>query len=181
MNMNTIWHNVAKERITPEEFLACIEISAGSSNKYELDKETGALLLDRILYTATHYPHNYGFIPRTLSEDTDPLDVLVICRKPIISLALTPAFPIGILEMNDSGALDEKIIAVCAHDPVYNSYQDISELPKHVTDEIVHFFKVYKQLETGKYTEVGNMKGREAAIMALKKDMASYAKAFPEE
>ncbi|MEG0977793.1 MAG: inorganic diphosphatase [Bacilli bacterium] len=142
-----LWHNVNRERINPNKFLACIEISKGSKCKYELDKETGALRLDRVLYTSTIYPHNYGFIPKTLSEDRDPLDVLVLCSEPIISLALMEAVPIGVLMMTDSGEQDEKIIAVAASDPFYSCYKDITELPAHILEEISHFFKVYKELE----------------------------------
>jgi inorganic pyrophosphatase len=174
-----IWHAVDKSRVTPEEFVACIEISQGSKNKYELDKQTGALILDRILYTATHYPQNYGFIPHTLSEDGDPLDVLVISSEPIIPLALTLAYPIGILEMDDTGKLDEKIIAICSHDPLWNGYRDIIELPEHVSEEIVHFFTVYKELEHGKKTVVREIKGRDAAKLAIAKDIANYELAFP--
>jgi inorganic pyrophosphatase len=176
-----IWHAVDAKRITPEQFVACIEISAGSKNKYELDKQTGALILDRILFTATHYPQNYGFIPHTLSEDGDPLDVLVICSEPIVPLALTPAYPIGLLEMNDTGQLDEKIIAICAHDPLYNDYKDICQLPSHVSEEIKHFFTVYKELEYGKHTEVKEIKGRDAAKEVIKKDIEAYERAFPSQ
>jgi inorganic pyrophosphatase len=174
-----IWHAVDPKRVTPDDFLACIEISAGSKNKYELDKETGALILDRILYTATHYPHNYGFIPHTLSEDGDPLDVLVISSEPIVPLALTRARPIGLLVMDDTGVLDEKVIAVCANDPLYNVYSDICQLPSHVSDEIKHFFTVYKELEHNKRTEVKEIKGRDAAKEAIAKDIKAYEKAFP--
>ena len=173
-----IWHTVDIKRIKPEEFIACIEITARSKNKYELDKETGALILDRILYTSTNYPHNYGFIPRTLSEDGDPLDVLVVCSEPIIPLSLTLARPIGLLEMEDSGSLDEKVIAVCAHDPLYNEYKDISELPKHVSDEIRHFFSVYKELEHGKHTIVKEMLGPEAAKKCIERCINSYKEKF---
>ena len=107
-----LWHAVRKERITPTEFLCCVEISADSSLKYELDKETGALRLDRILSTATHYPHNYGFIPRTLGDDGDPLDVLLIASRPIQPLALARAIPLGVVMMEDTGRGDEKILAV---------------------------------------------------------------------
>ncbi len=174
-----LWHSVDKKRITPERFIACIEISAGSKNKYELDKETGALILDRILFTATHYPQNYGFIPHTLSEDGDPLDVLVICSEPIVPLALTEAFPIGILEMEDTGKLDEKIIAVCSHDPIYQNFHEIAELPSHVSEEISHFFTVYKELEHGKTTVVKEMRNAAAAKEAIRKDILAYEKAFP--
>lgn len=177
--MVNLWHDVPKERITPEDFLAVIEISQGSKNKYELDKQTGALILDRILYTATHYPHNYGFIPHTLSEDGDPLDVLVISSEPVLPLSMTHCKPIGILEMVDNGALDEKIIAVIPSDPLYSGYNDINQLPEHVTEEIAHFFRVYKMLERGKYTEVGEMRDHVAAKEAIRKDMANYEKHFP--
>jgi inorganic pyrophosphatase len=176
--MSIIWHDVAPERVTPESFIACIEISAGSKNKYELDKQTGALILDRILYTATHYPHNYGFIPRTISEDGDPLDVLVISSEPIVPLALTLAYPIGLLEMTDTGAKDEKIIAICAHDPLYNTYHDISELPSHVSEEIMHFFKVYKELEHKK-TVIDKMLGRKEAEECVRRSIAAYERAYP--
>lgn len=179
MNMHSIWHSIAPERITPEAFLACIEISAGSKNKYELDKESGSLILDRILSTSTSYPHNYGFIPRTLSEDGDPLDVLVICSEPILPLSLTLAYPIGVLSMRDNGKGDTKIIAVSAHDPLYKDFRDIRELPSFVSKEIAHFFRVYKDLEEGSNTEVGVMEGREAAIKAIEHDIKAYALAFP--
>lgn len=175
-----IWHTVKANRVTPDEFIACIEISAGSKNKYELDKETGALILDRILYTATHYPQNYGFIPHTLSEDGDPLDVLVICSEPIVPLALTLAYPIGLLEMDDTGSLDEKVIAICAHDPLYNGFKSIDELPPHVAEEIKHFFTVYKTLEHGKSTTVHDIKGVDAAKACIKKSIEAYERKFPE-
>lgn len=173
-----IWHTVDIKRIKPEEFIACIEISARSKNKYELDKETGALILDRILSTSTNYPQNYGFIPRTLSEDGDPLDVLVLCSEPIIPLSLTLAKPIGLLEMEDCGALDEKVIAVCAHDPLYNGFRDISELPPHLSDEIRHFFSVYKELEIGKQIIVKEMRGREAAEKSIARCIENYKNRF---
>lgn len=176
-----IWHAVDKDRITPSKFIACIEISAGSKNKYELDKKSGALILDRILFTATHYPHNYGFIPKTLSSDGDPLDVLVISSEPIVPLALTEAYPIGILEMEDTGSKDEKIIAICAHDPLYNGYTDICQLPEHVSEEITHFFTVYKNLEHGKSTIVKEIRGRDAAKECIQKSIEAYEKAFPDK
>ena len=169
-----IFSRIPMDEITPKSFLACIEISKGSRNKYELDHETGLLVLDRILYTATHYPHNYGFIPKTLSEDGDPLDVLVICSEPMVPLSMTMAYPIGILEMVDSGKLDEKIIAICSHDPTYNIYHDIEELPPHVTEEIQHFFSVYKQLEHGKKTQVKEMRGHKDAEKAIRKCIKAY-------
>ena len=152
-----IWHDVDSKRISPTDFLAVVEISKGTKNKYELDKETGILKLDRVLYTSTHYPTNYGFIPRTLSEDQDPLDVLVLCTEPIVPLAIVQCYPIGVMLMQDGGEMDYKIIAIPFKDPTWNIYHDISELPPHIMDEISHFFKVYKQLE-GKKTTVFQVK-----------------------
>ena len=156
------WHDVASERVTPEQFLALIEISKGSKNKYELDKETGHLILDRVLFTSTHYPQNYGFIPRTYADDYDPLDVLVLCSEPILPMSFVSARPIGVLIMTDGGLNDEKIIAVADNDPFYNQYTDIHQVPCHVMDEIKHFFTVYKSLE-GKTTSVDVVKGVEEA------------------
>ena len=170
-----IWHSVDKKRITPDEFLAVIEISKGSKNKYELDKSTGLLILDRILYTSTHYPHNYGLIPLTYADDLDPLDVLVICSEPIIPLTLVKCKPIGVLHMIDGGYRDEKIIAVPLSDPFYNHYKDVEKLPKHLFDEIKHFFEVYKTLEN-KPTAVYHVEGAKAAKDIIAKALASYEK-----
>ncbi len=172
-----IWHQVSASRIKPDDFIACIEIPKGSKNKYELDKETGALRLDRILFTSTHYPQNYGFIPHTYAGDNDPLDVLVLCSEPISSLALVEAYPIGVVKMVDNGEFDEKIIAICKHDPFYNTYKNITDLPQHVSDEIKHFFSVYKTLEN-KDTIVEEIEGKEEAIRIIKKCIANYEKKF---
>ena len=145
--MNNIWHDISPKRITPEEFIAVVEISKGSKKKYELDKETGLIILDRILHTSTHYPANYGFIPRTYGDDLDPLDVLVLCSEPLEPLTLVRCYPIGMISMIDSGRNDEKIIAIPVSDPTYNSYRDIKELPAHIFEEMQHFFRVYKNLE----------------------------------
>ncbi len=169
-----VFDNIPESKITSDSFYACIEIPKGSKCKYEVDHQTGLLVLDRILHTATHYPHNYGFIPNTLSDDGDPLDVLVICSEPMVPLSLTEAYPIGILEMIDSGALDEKIIAVCAHDANFNQYKDISELPEHICDEIKHFFTVYKQLEHGKKTVVKEIQGSSAAKKSIERAIQAY-------
>ncbi len=142
-----IWKDISKERITPDDFVACIEIEKGSKNKYELDKETGLIILDRVLFTSTHYPMNYGFIPRTLSDDKDPLDVFVICSQPIEKMSLVRCYPIGVVFMTDNEERDEKIIAIPFGDPQYNCYRDIGELPTHIIDELKHFLTVYKTLE----------------------------------
>ena len=174
------WHDISNDRITPDNFLALIEISKGSKNKYELDKYSGALKLDRILYTSTHYPHNYGFIPRTYADDGDPLDVLVICSEPIVPLALVECYPIGMLEMIDGGSKDAKIIAIAKNDPVYNSFSDIKQIPNHILQEIKHFFVVYKQLE-GKETIVDHIRGRMMAMDVIAQCIEAYNKKFGEE
>ena len=172
-----IWHDISPNRITKENFFAVIEIQKGSKMKYELDKKTGFLLLDRVLYTSTHYPANYGFIPRTYAEDGDPLDVLVLCSEPISSLALVKCYPIGVISMLDNGARDDKIIAIPFNDPTYNSYKDINELPKHVFEEMSHFFTVYKSLE-GKETVIDEMKGREEAVTIIERCIDRYIDSF---
>ena len=168
-----IWHDISPERIKKEDFVAVIEISKGGRNKYELDKETGMLKLDRVLYTATHYPANYGFIPRTYAGDGDPLDVLVLCQEKIVSLAMVEVYPIGVLKMIDNNEYDEKIIAVAKKDPFLNEYQDITQVPQQVSSEIKHFFEVYKQLE-GKSTTVDEMLGRSEAEQIIEKCMKRY-------
>lgn len=145
--MRNIWHDIDPKRISPEDFVVVVEIAKGSKNKYELDKETGLMILDRVLYTSTHYPANYGFIPRTFADDGDPLDALVLCSEPIAPMTLVRCYPIGAIKMIDCGENDEKVIAIPFGDPMYNSYRDISDLPEHIFDEMAHFFTVYKTLE----------------------------------
>ncbi len=175
--MANIWHDISPKRITPEEFICVIEIPKGSKKKYELDKETGFLILDRILYTSTHYPANYGFIPRTYGDDGDPLDVLLLCAETLEPLTLVRARPIGVISMIDNNQGDEKIIAIPANDPTYNHYTDISELPAHIFDEMSHFFTVYKNLEN-KQTAVNEVSGRETALQIIKKAIADYVEEF---
>jgi len=150
-----------------------IEIPKGYKQKYELDKETGLLILDRILYTSTHYPANYGLIPRTLSDDGDPLDVLVLCSESLEPLSMVRCYPIGVITMLDNDSSDEKIIAIPFSDPTYNEYKDISELPKHIFDEMRHFFSVYKQLEN-KQTAVDEVADRRAAIKIIETCIRNY-------
>lgn len=172
-----IWHDIDNDRIKQDEFIACIEIPKGSKKKYELDKETGLIILDRILYTSTHYPANYGFIPRTYAGDNDPLDVLVICQESVYPLTLVECYPIGVLKMIDNNEQDEKIIAISKNDPYLNCYKDISELPNQISDEIKHFFEVYKQLE-GKVTSVDQMNGREEAQRIIEECINNYKVKF---
>lgn len=172
-----IWHDINPTRITPEHFTTVIEISKGGKNKYELDKETGMLCLDRVLYTSTHYPANYGFIPLTYADDKDPLDVLLICQETIQPMTLVECAPIGIIYMTDGSSTDEKIIAVPVRDPAYSSYQDISELPAHIFNEFTNFFEVYKTLE-GVTTHVEEAKGREEALRVINECIDRYRNHF---
>ena len=172
-----IWHDIDPAEITPEKFTGVIEIPKGSKCKYEMDKKTGICRLDRILYTATHYPANYGFIPRTFADDGDPLDVLVLCDEPIYPLTLVDVYPIGVVRMIDGGKLDDKIIAVPVADPTYFGINDIDELPAHIFDEILHFFTVYKQLEN-KQTAVKELFGGKEAAEIVAQCIACYIETF---
>ena len=170
-----IWHDIESSRITPEDFIAVVEINKGSKQKYEMDKKTGLLRLDRILYTSTHYPANYGFIPHTLAADNDPLDVLILCSESLVPMSLVECYPIGVIVMNDGGAMDEKIIAIPFADPNYNTYKDIADLPSHIFEEMRHFFCVYKQLE-GKASTVDVTADRNEAVKIIASSMESYKK-----
>lgn len=172
-----IWHDIDPEVITSTDFSAVIEIPKGSSCKYELDKHTGLLRLDRVLYTSTHYPANYGFIPRTYADDGDPLDVLVLCNESIQPLTLIRVFPIGVMRMIDSGATDDKIIAVPFSDPSYNHIKSIDDLPAHIFDEIMHFFSVYKQLEN-KQTAVKELFDYKEAVKIIAEAIDLYKEKF---
>ena len=172
-----IWHDIDPKRINPEDFVAVVEISKGSKKKYELDKATGMLMLDRVLYTSTHYPENYGFIPRSYGDDGDPLDVLVICSEALEPMTLVRCFPVGYISMMDGGRKDEKIIAIPFADPTYCHHRDISELPRHIFDEMTHFFSVYKALE-GKDTVAGEVNGREAAVQVIREALDRYVENF---
>ncbi len=172
-----IWHDIDPKEITENDFSAVIEIPKGCKCKYELDKYTGLLRLDRVLYTSTHYPANYGFIPRTFADDGDPLDVLVLCTEPIYPLTLIRVTPIGVMRMLDGGKMDDKIIAVPFSDPSYFGINSIDELPAHIFDEIMHFFTVYKQLEN-KQTAVKSLLGKEEAVRIIKEAIECYDKTF---
>ncbi len=178
--MSNIWHDIDPKRISPQDFVALIEISKGSRNKYELDKDTGLLILDRVLYTSTHYPANYGFIPHTYADDLDPLDVLVLCSEAIDPRTLVRCYPIGVIKMLDNGRNDEKIIAVPFADPTYNVYRSIFALPRHVYDEMGHFFTVYKNLE-GKETAIDEVMGETEAIAIIRKSIEAYDLKFGRE
>lgn len=171
------WHDIDSSRITPESFAVIIEIPKGSKVKYELDKQTGFLKMDRILHTSTHYPANYGFIPKTYADDYDPLDVLVLCSEKLYPMTLVKCYAIGVITMIDNGRNDEKIIAIPFEDPTYNSYTDISQLPQHIFDEMRHFFSVYKSLEN-KDTAVDEIKGAEDAKKIIKATIDTYRELY---
>ncbi len=172
-----IWHEMNPKRIKPDDFVAVIEIQKGSKMKYELDKDTGMLELDRILHTSTHYPSSYGFIPRTYADDGDPLDVLVLCSEILKSMTIVRCYPIGVIRMIDSGKKDDKIIAIPMQDPTYNCYRNIDELPQHISDEMMHFFRVYKELEN-KTTAVKEIEGADVARQIIEEDIDRYIDNF---
>lgn len=171
------WHDFEMRRVTPERFVAVVEISKGGKNKYELDKPTGMLKLDRVLYTSTHYPANYGLIPLTLADDNDPLDVLIMCQETIAPMCIVECKPLGVMTMIDDDEKDEKIIAVPVGDPSMEHYTDISQLPDHNFQEMRHFFEVYKALE-GKNTFVERMEGHYTAEKVIETCMEAYQKQF---
>lgn len=172
-----IWHDIDQAAVKPEKFMAVIEIPSGSKKKYELDKQTGLLKLDRILHTSTHYPANYGFIPRTYADDGDPLDVLVLCTETLDPLVMVECYPIGVVRMLDGDECDDKIIAIPTHDPTWNYYQDVTQLPPHILNEIGNFFEVYKSLEHKK-TAMSNTLGREAALQIIRDTMLTYKRHY---
>jgi inorganic pyrophosphatase len=171
------WRDLPPGPRPPEEVTAVIEIPRGSRNKYELDKETGMLKLDRVLYSAVHYPGDYGFIPRTLHEDGDPLDILVRINEATFPGCQIDVRPIGVLKMLDRGEPDDKILAVPSHDPQHNEYFDIADLPGHYLKEVEHFFLIYKDLE-GKRMEIAGWEKSESALKVITDSMERYADKF---
>ena len=172
--MTHAWHDVTPGERLPEEFVAVVEIPTGSKIKYELDKLTGMLRLDRVLYSAVHYPANYGFIPQTFAEDDDPLDVLVLCQEPLAPLTLIAARPIGLMTMLDAGKRDHKILAVAVDDPEYAGYREAAELPSHKLAMLRRFFQDYKQLE-GKAVEVDEFHNAATTIPVIENALEQYS------
>ena len=170
------WHDVTPGENLPGEFNAIIEIPMGSSVKYELDKRTGLIKMDRVLYSAVYYPANYGFIPQTLAEDDDPLDVLVLCQEPVVPLTLLKARAIGLMTMMDSGKRDHKILAVAVHDPEFNAFSEASELPAHRLNMLRRFFQDYKTLE-GKAVEVDDFTPVEFTCGVIQDSLERYSEA----
>jgi len=169
------WHDVTPGEHIPQEFSAIIEIPFGSSVKYELDKSSGLFKLDRVLYSAAYYPANYGFIPQTLAEDDDPLDVLVFCQETVVPLTLIHARTIGLMTMLDAGKKDHKIIAVATEDPEFNSYREAAEMPAHRLTMLRRFFQDYKQLE-GKAVEVDEIQEAKIAYPVIEDALHRYSR-----
>ncbi len=171
------WRDLPPGRNPPEEVTAVIEIPTGSRNKFELDKDSGFLKLDRVLYSAVHYPGDYGFIPRTLHEDGDPLDVLVSIMEPTFPGCHIDVRPIGVLKLLDRGEPDDKIIAVPCHDPQHSEYFDIADLPQHYLKEVEHFFLIYKDLE-GKRMEVLGWEKSTSAMEVIVESIERYRRKY---
>lgn len=172
------WHGTHYGDLSPSTVNALIEIPEGSKCKYEIDKRTGLLKLDRVIYSSFHYPVNYGFIPQTLGEDNDPLDILVMCSESIQALCLVEATVIGNMQMIDSGEKDDKIIAVAARDPSVNHITDISEIPPHFVAVLKNYFEQYKVLENKK-VEIDEFQSKEQAYKIIEESIALYKKTYP--
>ena len=172
------WHDIPIDVAKLEtEFPAVIEVPQGSKNKYELDKDTGLLRLDRVMYSAVHYPADYGFVPRTLCGDGDALDVLVLGQQPVHPLTIVPARAIGVMRMRDEKGEDDKLIAVSIHDPAFTDYDHFDALPQHRVREIKRFFQDYKILE-GKEVEVDEVQGPERALEILIESLDLYSRKY---
>jgi len=171
------WHGVSYGENAPREVKALIEISQGSRTKYEIDKETGLLKLDRVIYSSFHYPVNYGFIPQTLGWDHDPLDILVLCSQSIQPLCLVDATVIGNMQMVDSGEYDDKIIAVATNDPSVNHITSMEELPKHFISELRNYFEQYKVLES-KQVQIENFQDKDDAYRIIQEAIDHYKTQF---
>ncbi len=171
------WHDVKIGNKAPTEVSAIIEVPKGSKNKYELDKDSGLIKVDRVLFSAVHYPANYGFIPQTYCEDKDPLDILVLGQEPVYPMSIMTAKPIGVMKMKDEGEADDKIIAVHLHDPEYCDYKSIHDLPTHRLSEVRRFFEDYKTLED-KVVVVEHFLDTDAAHQTIRDSIALYKKTF---
>ena len=172
------WHDVARGDDAPKVVNGIIEIPKGSKAKYELDKDSGLLKLDRVLFSAVHYPAAYGFIPQTYCDDKDPLDILVLCSVDIVPMCLVEAKVIGVMQMIDGDEEDDKIIAVAAHDISVNHFNDIADLPPHTLNEMQRFFEDYKALEH-KHVSVERFMGREDAYRIIEESITLYHETFP--
>lgn len=178
LTVNHPWHGVNYGNNAPQKVTALIEIPEGSRSKYEVDKESGLLMLDRVIYSSFHYPMNYGFIPQTLGKDGDPLDILVLCSQSIHSLCLVEATVIGNMQMIDNGELDDKIIAVASNDPSVNHYSKIEDVPQHYLLELRNFFEQYKVLEN-KEVRIDNFQDKDTAYTVIQEAIDFYKENYP--
>lgn len=171
------WHDLPPGPNAPDEVTTVVEIPSGSKNKYELDKKSGLFRLDRVLFSAVHYPGDYGFIPRTLAEDNDPCDVLVLLNEPTFPGCQIDTRPIGVLRMLDRGELDYKILGVPSHDPFYDEFFDIADIPQHYLKEVEHFFHIYKDLE-GKRVQTVGWEKSDVAVRVIEDAIRRYDEQF---
>ena len=171
------WHEVSPGVNPPAEVNALIEIPRGSRAKYEIDKQSGLIKLDRVIYASMYYPLNYGFIPQTMGEDHDPLDIVVLTQVSVVPMCLIPSKVIGVMQMVDRGEADDKIIAVAADDPSVSNYNDINDLPEYLKSELTHFFENYKTLENKKVV-IDQFLSRERAFKIIEDSIAFYRKSF---
>ena len=175
--MINAWHDISPGEKVPEVVNAIIEIPKDSQIKYEFDKKTGLLKLDRFLYSAVYYPGDYGFVPQTLWDDNDPLDIMILTNRPVYPLTLAKARVIGVLRMVDNGEKDDKIIAVYDDDPRFKEFEDITHVPKHIVHELKHFFETYKHLQ-GKECKILEVLSKKYALEDVKKAVKIYGEKF---
>ncbi len=173
-----LWHNLSSGPTPPDIIYAVVEVPKGSRNKYEYSKTAGVIKLDRVLYSPLHYPGDYGFIPQSLYDDNDPLDVLIMMTEPTFPGCVIEVRPVGMLKMLDRGEHDDKILAVPSNDPQFSDYHDLDDIPRHFPTEVEHFFKVYKQLE-GKEVETQGWVGAAEAKKAIKSALDMYREKYP--
>ena len=181
MNNFHPWHSISPGENSPESVTAIIEIPKGSKAKYEIDKETGLLRLDRMLFSSVMYPANYGFIPQTYCDDHDPLDILVLCSADVYPMSMIEAKVIGVMHMVDNGEQDDKIIAVLKDDPIYGKWRDISDAPKDIVQRLRHYFWTYKMLPgetTSPAVDIDDVYGREVAHEVIRQSREDYRKNF---
>lgn len=177
MSMN-LWHEVSCGKNAPDSVNVIIEIQKGSKNKYEIDKETGLIKLDRAMKTSQDYPFDYGFVPQSLWEDNDPLDIVLLTTSPLVPGILVEARPIAVMRVIDCGEGDDKIIAVPKSDPRFDEIEDLKDINKHTLKEIQHFFETYKTIDDGKEVIVQGIEGKAAAVATVAKGLKMYQEKF---
>lgn len=175
-----LWHEISSGEETPEIINVIVEIPKGSKNKYEIDKATGLIKLDRAMKSAQDYPFDYGFVPQSLWEDNDALDVILLTTYPLFPGILVEARPVAVMRMIDGGEGDDKIIAVPKNDPRFDEVQDLADINKHTIKEIQHFLETYKSIEN-KSVVISGVEGADAAKEAIKKGLALYNEAYPQQ